>query len=79
MVAVVAAVANPTKELLIGFNEDSHSGRQFIVGGSEGGIRFNQFLQYPLLCGGSRSKDVEIFVKVVSLPWWTICLMGRGR
>ena len=41
----VAAVANLTRELLIGFNEDGHSGLQFSVGGSEGVISFDQLTQ----------------------------------
>ena len=43
--AFVAAFANLTIELLIGFNEDGHSGQQFSICGSEGGISFNQFPQ----------------------------------
>lgn len=39
--AVVAAIPHPTRELLAGIYEAIHSGRQFRVVGSEGGIRFH--------------------------------------
>ena len=55
--AVVAAVSNLTRELIIGFNEDGHSGRKFSVGGSEGGIGLTK---------SSNTKGVKIFVEVIS-------------
>ena len=64
--AVVTAVANPTRFFLVGFYEEGNSGQEFSFGGSEGGIGFNQLLQYPLLFGGIFSKGVKIFSEVIS-------------
>ena len=63
--AVVAEVEKMYKEVLVDFNDNGHSGQQFRVGGSEVGIGYNQYLQYPLLWGGSLRERVKIFVEFI--------------
>ena len=79
LVAIVAAVANLTRELLIGFGKGSQRGRQFSIGGSMGVIGLDQFLQYPFLSSSIRSEGVKIFVKVIRGHGQTIGLLGGSR
>ena len=79
LVAIVAAVANLTRELLIGFGKGSQRGRQFSIGGSMGVIGLDQFLQYPFLSSSIRSEGVKIFVEVSSQTSWTILLIWFWR
>ena len=79
LVDIVVAFSNPMIEILIGFNEGSHRCIQFSVGSSEVIIDLDQFLQYPLLSGGSRRGGVKIFVKVVIRLGQIIGLLGGRR
>ena len=78
-VLIALAVSNPARELLVGLNEAGHRGRQFGVGGGEGGIGPQQLFQNIIIRGRSRIEGVKIFVKFSSRPSWTIYLIWFRR